>query len=137
MGRSWALAASALVVLAAPLGAQEPAPGEPAPDIRLPTLAGREISLAALRGRSVLEVLAVNLRDQEARGRDVERFVAQFRLAFPVLVDQRGRVRRRYQLAGVPTSVFIDAGGVVRVVHPGPITQEALLRGLAAILPAP
>ena len=167
MAWSWALAASGLVVLAAPLAAQAPAPGEPAPDIRLPTLAGGEISLAALRGRPVLvnfwaswcapcreemplivaayeahrgaglEVLAVNLRDQEERGRDVERFAAQFQLPFPVLLDRRGRIRQRYEFAAVPTSVFIDAGGTVRVVHAGPITQEALARGLAVILPAP
>lgn len=167
MARSWALAASTLVVLGAPLGAQALAPGEPAPDIRLPTLGGPETSLAALRGRPVLvnfwaswcgpcreemplivaayeahrraglQVLAVNLRDQEEHGRDVERFVAQFQLPFPVLLDQRGRIRRRYQVAGVPTSVFVDAGGAVRVVHPGPITQEALARGLALILRVP
>jgi hypothetical protein len=85
---------------------------------------------------SGLEVLAVNLRDQEAHGRDVERFVEQFQLPFPVLLDQRGRVRRRYALSGVPTSVFIDAGGAVRVIHPGPVAQEALVRGLAVIMGA-
>src|SRR2546422_5774848 len=38
--------------------------------------------------------------------------------------DQKGKVRQSYALRGVPTSVFIDAQGVVRLVNPGPITTE-------------
>ena len=56
-------------------------------------------------------------------------------MPFPVLLDQRGKVRKRYALRGVPTTVFIDAQGVVRLVNPGPITSEAIQRGLAEILP--
>ena len=52
------------------------------------------------------------------------------------LLDEKGRVRKRYTLMGVPTSVFIDADGVVRLVNPGPITIEKIQRGLAEILPA-
>ncbi len=44
-------------------------------------------------------------------------------------------MRQSYALRGVPTSVFIDARGVVRLVNPGPITSEAIQRGLAQILP--
>ncbi|HEV8509355.1 MAG TPA: TlpA disulfide reductase family protein [Gemmatimonadales bacterium] len=83
-----------------------------------------------------LQVLAINLTDQE-RMRDVRKFVEEFRMPFPVLLDQKGKVRKRYALAGVPTSVFIDAKGVVRLVNPGPITSDAIQRGLAEILPAP
>jgi predicted transcriptional regulator len=53
-----------------------------------------------------------------------------------VLLDEKGKVRKRYALHGVPTSVFIDAQGLVRFVNPGPITSETIQRGLAEILPA-
>src|SRR5207245_9191782 len=81
------------------------------------------------------EVRAINLTDQE-RMKDIRKFVAEFHMPFPVLLDEKGRVRRLYALIGVPTSVFIGSDGVVRVVNPGPITKETLERGLAAILPA-
>jgi len=136
-----------------------------APDFRLITLAGDTVSLSQLRGHPVflnfwatwckpcrgemsdiiaaydahhaarLEVLAINLTDQE-RMRDVRAFVQELQLPFPVLLDQRGKVRKGYGLRGVPTSVFIDTLGVVRLVNIGPITRENIQRGLAAILPA-
>ena len=140
-------------------------PGLGAPTFTLKTLAGPEVSLSDYKGHPVLinfwaswckpcrgemsdivaayqahkdtglEVLAINLTDQEGM-KAVRKFVAEFQMPFPVLLDEQGRVRRLYGLIGVPTSVFIGSDGVVRVVNPGPITKETLERGLAAILPA-
>jgi len=80
-----------------------------------------------------LEVLAINLTDQE-RMRDVRAFVQDLELPFPVLLDQKGKVRRLYALRGVPTSVFVDARGIVRLVNIGPISPETIQRGLNQIL---
>ena len=139
--------------------------GAVAPDFSLKTLAGDTVSLSHLRGRPVflnfwatwckpcrgemtdiiaaydahhtagLEVVAINLTDQE-RMKDVRTFVHELRLPFPVLLDEKGKVRKTYRLRGVPTSVFIDTLGVVRLVNIGPITRENIQRGLAEILPA-
>ena len=57
-------------------------------------------------------------------------------MPFPVLLDEKGQVRKRYALHGVPTSLFIDTQGRVRLVNPGPITSETIQRGLAEILAA-
>ena len=140
-------------------------PGLGAPTFTLKTLAGPEVSLSDYKGHPVLinfwaswckpcrgemsdivaayqahkdtglEVLAINLTDQEGM-KDIRKFVAEFQMPFPVLLDDKGRVRRLYDLIGVPTSVFIGSDCVVRVVIPGPITKETLERGLAEILPA-
>jgi peroxiredoxin len=139
--------------------------GTPAPPISLRLLGGGRTELEALRGRPViinfwatwcapcrqempelaaiwqaqrasgLEVLAVNVTDQERR-KDVAAFVAELGLPFPVLLDERGRVRERYDLTTLPTTYFVDSLGVVRRVHPGPLTRGALKQGLALILPA-
>jgi len=140
-------------------------PGLAAPNFTLKTLAGPEASLSEYKGRPLLinfwaswckpcrgempdivaayqahqgtglEVLAINLTDQEGM-KDIRKFVAEFQMPFPVLLDEKGRVRRLYALIGVPTSVFIGTDGVVRLINPGPITKETLERGLAEILPA-
>ena len=81
-----------------------------------------------------LEILAVNITDQEKR-KDVTRFVAEFGVPFPVLLDVRGKVRELYSLVLLPTTVFLDSGGVVRTVHSGPLTRKALELGLGTILP--
>ncbi|HYU01900.1 MAG TPA: redoxin family protein [Gemmatimonadales bacterium] len=67
----------------------------------------------------------------------MRRFVDEFRLPFPVALDERGKVRRRYGLIGVPSTVFVDSSGVVRAVHSGPMTHESLDQDLATILPRP
>jgi thiol-disulfide isomerase/thioredoxin len=80
-----------------------------------------------------LEIVAVNLTDQE-RKKDVVRFVEEFAVPFPVVLDTRGKVRELYSLITMPTSVFLDSTGIVRRIHPGPLTRPALAHGLEAIL---
>ena len=140
------------------------APDSAAPDFTLETLAGDSVTLSGLKGRPVflnfwaswcepcrgemadivraqsahagqqLVVLAINLTDQEHMA-DVRRFVTEMRMPFPVLLDRRGRVRKKDRLRGVPSSVFIDAAGVVRFIVQGPIAPAAIDRGLSLILP--
>lgn len=140
-----------------------PAVGRPAPAFELEALGGGRAGLADLRGHAVvlnfwaswckpcreempeivlryerlhqagLEVLAVNLTDEERRS-DIRRFVEEFRLPFPVLLDVKGKVRRRYGLVGVPMTVFVDTGGVVAAVHTGPMSGQVLDRGLGLIV---
>jgi cytochrome c biogenesis protein CcmG/thiol:disulfide interchange protein DsbE len=162
--RRWAFGAWAALAVSA-LAAQ--APGDTAPDFRLKTLAGDSVRLADLRGHPVvvnfwatwcppcryeiplladayqahaadsLIVLGVNGRDQELSTRAVQKFVADLQVPFPVLLDEKGRVRRRYRLRGLPTTVFVGPDGRVRAVIQGPFTAEALQQNLTALLGSP
>jgi peroxiredoxin len=75
------------------------------------------------------------MTDQE-RMKEVRRFVSDLHLHFTILLDEKGKIRDRYQLLGIPTSVFVDTLGIVRMVHRGPIPTDAMRRGLAMILQA-
>ena len=157
-------AITAGMLAALPLSAQRA--GEPAPSFTLMTLDGAPVSLSDYAGHPVLinfwaswckpcrtempiliaayhahqqvglTVLAVDLKDQERSVKDVRKFGQEFQIPFPVLLDEKGKVRKLYALRGVPTSIFVESDGVVRWIHRGPITEEALQQHLAEILPA-
>ena len=160
------LVSGALLLWAPNAISQKPGRGAPAPDIDLPTLSGGRVKLSSLKGHPVvvtfwgtwcppcreefpelvaaqkkyrdsgLVVLAVNQRDQELSTKAVEDFVKEFGADFAVALDTRGRARRSFRLVGLPTMVFVDAAGVIRGVHPGPISHAEFGEALAAILPA-
>lgn len=166
VGRSLSALALLAAVEASTLEAQPIKPGKRAPEIDLPTLNGGRVELSKLRGHAVvvsfwgtwcppcrnefpelikaqakyadrgLLVLGVNGRDQERSTRDVQQFVDLFPVSFVVALDKYGSTRRAYRIVGQPTTVFIDASGIVRQVHTGLISHEELEEGIALILPA-
>ena len=139
--------------------------GQLSPDFKLKTLTGSTVSLSDLKGRPVvvyfwgtwcppcrsempllvaaagadkeagLEVLAVNGIDQELTRKDINKFVAEFRMPFPVLLDEKGKTRKLYGVIALPTFVFVGSDGLVRAVNSGPISPAVLDRKLAEILP--
>jgi peroxiredoxin len=141
--------------------------GDTAPGFTLRNLAGDSVSLAEFPGHPLLidfwaswcppckdetplivaawaahhdsgfVVLAVNGRDQETSMRQVRSFVKEFAMPFPVLLDEKGTVRKRYGLLGLPTLVFIGANGVVTAVETGPVPAAVFQRDLEAILILP
>ena len=134
--------------------------GSPAPDVQLVALDGKRLSFAAYRGRPVwvnffatwcppckdelpeierryqrlrrqgLVVLGV---DQQEAPALVKPFMARFGLRYPVVVDQ-GQGAITYDLIALPTSVFIDRGGVVRFIQIGEMTPTLMDTALAKIL---
>jgi thiol-disulfide isomerase/thioredoxin len=112
----------------------------PAPDFELAGLDGKTLRLAELRGRVVflnfwatwcppcreempamqalagelekqgLVVLAVNY---EESAETAEAYARETGLTLPVLLDGNGAVARRYRVAGLPASFFVDRRGAL------------------------
>ena len=67
--------------------------------------------LAAKYGPRGVRVLGVNIMDSTARA---EGGIKEFGIRYPVARDPDASVTRRYRVAGTPTIIFLDRGGVVR-----------------------
>jgi cytochrome c biogenesis protein CcmG, thiol:disulfide interchange protein DsbE len=134
-----------------------PQAGFLAPGFTLETLNGDEIALEDLRGQVVLinvwatwcppcraempamqqvyeayheqgfEILAVNSTAQDSFA-NLEPFIAEYGLTFPILLDRQGEVTRLYRVLSLPTSFFVGRDGLISEVVVGGPMDEALLR---------
>jgi len=140
-----------------------PQVGFQAPDFTLTTLSGSDLSLRELRGQGVilnfwaswcppckaempalqrvyedyrdqgLVVVAVNVTSQDALP-NVQTFVAEHGLTFPIPLDTTGQVAKMYRVHSLPTTFFIGPDGVIREIVVGGPMAEALLRTRAESL---
>ena len=81
-------------------------------------------------------ILGVNLRHQESSLRQVRRFLKEFPMPFPVLLDDKGKAQRDYTLGLLPVLVFIGSDGVIRKIENGHLTENQFNSSLRDILPA-
>ncbi|MGH9428969.1 MAG: peroxiredoxin family protein [Terriglobia bacterium] len=122
---------------------ERPEEGHFAPDFALKTLEGKTLRLSELRGKKVvlinfwatwcppcrlemptmqqiyteykgkgLEILAINIEPDAKE--EIQDFIKELRLTFPVLLDPDMKVTRKYRLIGLPVSMLIDRQGIIR-----------------------
>lgn len=81
-----------------------------------------------------LVVLGVGVQDTVGPLRQI---AVRLHVTFPVGYDESGsRVARPYGLYSIPTTVFVDAAGVVKAVVQGRVHSDTLQKYLTLILPA-
>ncbi len=82
-------------------------------------------------GSGAFAMVGVNYRDGRQAALDYLRQHGEFPYASGV--DERGRLGIDFGVYGMPETFFVDAGGVVRARHVGPLTREAIDANLVLI----
>ncbi|MCA1971756.1 MAG: TlpA family protein disulfide reductase [Caenispirillum sp.] len=78
-----------------------------------------------------LEVFAVNAgQDRTA----VAAFIKKLGVTYPVLLDEKSSIAKRYGVVGLPTTYFVDANGVVRGKVIGEADEAVFERHVQALL---
>ncbi|WP_071395055.1 peroxiredoxin family protein [Bacillus tuaregi] len=125
--------------------------GVKAPDFELKNLAGETVKLSDFEGKKVIlnfwatwcppckeempdmetfykqagdevVILAVNIDPQY----NVNKFVTDMGVTFPILLDEDDEVNSMYQVLSIPTTYFIDKDGVIRHKYISAMTEEIM-----------
>ena len=134
--------------------AEAPEVGKAAPSFQLTDVNGKPVSLSDFRGEPVLlnfwttwcdpcrfempyihevydewserglVVLAINVGESPSR---VNKFIQDYNLSFPVLLDLERNVAGKYNvnITGYPTTFFVDGDGIIRDIKIGPFRSVA------------
>ncbi|MBI2758925.1 MAG: TlpA family protein disulfide reductase [Chloroflexi bacterium] len=164
-GVLWTMFSRVPSAIGAPLSiSPSPREGFLAPDFTLDTLDGNKTTLSGLRGKIVVVnlwatwclpcrqetpalekayeqykdsgvvILGVDLTNQDLVS-DVESFVQEFKLTYPILLDRDGSVSNLYQIKGIPTTFFINREGIIRtMVVGGPMSETFIRSKIEALL---
>jgi peroxiredoxin len=135
--------------------------GTRAPDFKLTSLDGPDISLSSQRGNVVilnfwatwcgpcraemptLEKVGQTYRDRGLRviGVDVQEspdkvrdFLPEVGVTFPIVFDSDTALARRYRAGGLPASFIIDREGTVREIKLGAYTEETLIEKIQPLI---
>lgn len=133
----------------------------PAPDFELSTFDGSSIRLSDLLGQVVVinfwaswcvpcrqeaPILEATWRAFRERGvvfigvdyvdteAEALAYIAEFDLTYPNGPDLGTRISQAYRIQGVPETFFVDRRGLLRGVHIGPITEQALVARIESLL---
>lgn len=125
--------------------------GLKAPDFELRNLSGEIVKLSDFKGQRIMlnfwatwcppckkempdmqkfyelskndvVILAVNI-DPKA---DVAGFVKKMDVHFPILLDEKDKVSSMYKILTIPTTFFIDEGGIIRHKHLSAMTIDMM-----------
>ena len=163
LGSAWIVSSRETVAESRGAAGETEAPvvGHLAPDFSLTTVSGEEVTLSEFRGRQPVvlnfwatwcppcraeipffqaasrkyngQVVVLGVDDGEPRA-TVAPFVTEMGMTYPVPLDDKSVVSRRYRVNSLPSTYFIDRDGVVQKVHIGIINQAVLEAQIEALL---
>lgn len=74
-----------------------------------------------------MEVVAINITDQDSGIDVIKEFAEYYHLTFPIALDEKGEVSKKYGIVTIPTSFVIDEKGNITKEIIGPVTKEKLI----------
>lgn len=133
---------------------REPLRTMQATDFTLPTLTGEEMSLSSEQGKVVIlnfwaswcepcniemphlqsfyekhqadvEILAINATSKDSEVA-VKKFVDQYDLTFPILLDASGDISTMYGAFSIPMTIILNRNGEIEQEIVGPVEEELL-----------
>jgi hypothetical protein len=66
--------------------------------------------------------------DQQESAVQVERFAREFALRYPIYIDESGVTHDVLGARMIPNTIYVDARGVIRWQHAGPLSAQDLAR---------
>jgi peroxiredoxin len=157
-----ALAATLVAVCLLPgVALAAPKVGQPAPAFSLPTVDGKTLTLASLKGKAVylnfyatwcppcnveapvigkmsdkykargLTVLGVDELEDPGKAKE---FLTKHHLAYAAIVDGDGKMGKDYGAFGLPVHIFIDREGVVKSLRYGEMNPDEIEAAIKGIL---
>ena len=138
-----------------------PKVGQPAPGFSLPTVEGRTLELASLKGKPVylnfyatwcgpcneeapvigklserykgrgLTVLGVNELENPQKAKE---FLLKYHLGYDAVVDTDGKAGKDFGALGLPVHVFINRAGVVATYRLGEMNADEIESAIKGIL---
>ncbi len=140
--------------------APAPVKGHPAPEISLVSTTGQTVNLSDFKGKPVIinfwatwcppcraetpdlqavhreigdkvVLSGVNMTSQD--GGDINGFLREFGVTYPVVLDTEGAAAKAYNILGLPTTVFVDRNGIINEVFTGAVNKayvESKISGL-------
>jgi len=148
----WGVGILAVIFLTAMSGVPKIKKGDVAPDFILPDLTDQDMRLTDYHGEQVLlhfwatwckpcvkelpeieagyqalrdqgfVVLAIDVGEDKQQVRE---FADRLGLTFPILLDSERKTAERYNIAGLPVSIFISRQGIIQEkVSGGSLTRE-------------
>lgn len=61
-----------------------------------------------------MEILSVNAMSTESNSANVGKFVEEYKMKYPVVIDPRGEVLSQYEVLNFPTSFFVNTDGIIQ-----------------------
>lgn len=80
-----------------------------------------------------VEILAVNIEQSTF---EVESFMRQYGLNFPVAIDTTGDVKYAYSIIQLPATILVDEHGIIMNIITGEMSEQQIASHMESIKPA-
>lgn len=75
-----------------------------------------------------VEILAVNLTKEDKGIEKVKKFAEDYKITFPILLDEKGHIGKKYRSFAIPTTYVLNTEGKIEQKIVGPMNEEMMIR---------